>query len=214
MSRRGPRLERDVFASSAADSFTLFYKLKPYDDLASFSSLFMHDFDVMPAVIAAAASHHAFGLFIVPVLPGAAPFIQKRAKTLAKTRAPEPWYEFLLRHSTIHFNLPRSAFRGRGARFGGSSGIVAVFAQFGVNGRVKPSLGACKERSFVVRAVHGWPPERALQPVPQMWPRCSPLADQVGPKLSDDDAPAVPCYPPAVLNPPMHSPRLPSRWVW
>ena len=206
MCRRGPRIERDVFASSAADSFTMYYNLMPFDDLASFSSLFMHNFEVMPAVIAAAASHRAFGLFIVPVLPGAAPLIQRRAKSKAKTKAPMPWYDFLLQHSLLVFNLPRSAFHGPGARHGGCSGVVAVFAQFGVNGRIKASKGVCKERSFNVSTIRGWPPERKLQPVPQMWPRCSPLADSVAPRPSDDDAPAVPCYPPTVLDPPMALP--------
>lgn len=208
-SRRGPRIERDFCASSAADSFTIFEPLALYDDLASFNGLFMHNFNLMPAVIAAAASHKAFGVFVVPVLPGCGPRLQRRAKSKAKLRPPAPWFDFLLSHSLLHFELPRAAFSGPGAQLGRSCGVLAVFAQFGVNGPIKAASGACKEKSFVLHCIPSWPPSRRLQAVAQMWPRCSPLADAVAPSRADDDSPAVPLLSVPPLSPPMVPPASP-----
>lgn len=212
--RRGPRLDLDVFAKSADDAFCFFYELRAFDDLASFNGLYMHDFNLMPEIIAAAASHQAFGVFIVPVLPDRAPFILPPAKSSAKAKPAVPWFNFLMQHSLLSFNLSRAAFAGAGSALGCPSGVVAVLAQFGRNGRFKTAKGACKEKSFSVSVVPGWPPTRQLQPVAHMWPRCSPLADSVAPSPALDDSPPVPQWPVPADAAPVVFPSSPWNAVW
>jgi hypothetical protein len=217
--RKGVRIEVDIFANSAADSFTLYRKMRAYDDLASFNGLYLYDFLFMPAIIAAAASHQAFGVFVVPVLPDQPPLIFPVVKSQTSIKPGIPWFSFLLQHSLLTFNISRGVLSGAGAQLGGSSGVIAVLAQFGRNGRFKPSRGPCKEKSFDVFPIRGWPPYRQLMPVAQMWPRCSPLADSVAPILANDTSQPLPpivvpaCDPPMTLPPSPFNVSMVQRWA-
>lgn len=174
----GVRPELDIFARSGM-AFTRNYEWKLYDDLASFNCLLMHDFNVMPEVVAAAASHKGLAFFIVPVRPGKAPLIFKKGKTLAKNKPPEPWFDFLLKRKILTFDIPASAFTGLdGKPLAISGGVMAVLAQFGSGGQGGVAMRAKrKERHFKLTETPGWPSGHRLEPIPQMWPISSPLAD-------------------------------------
>ena len=76
------RIEADLFAPNPGASFTRPFSFESaYDDLASFNCLFFHDLDLMPEIIALAASHKAFGVFIVPVRPDDGPLILHVSKS-------------------------------------------------------------------------------------------------------------------------------------
>ena len=126
-SLRGVRVDVDLFAPSLERNFCAPYVWQPFDDLASLTCLLFHDPHHMPGVVACAAAHRALALFIVPVLPAAGPYIIPRAKTKAKAKAPEPWFDYLLRHSLLSFKIPRAAFRGPGgSNFAPHHGMMAV----------------------------------------------------------------------------------------
>ena len=71
---RGVRPDIDFFADEDS-SFCEFRPWSPFDDLASFTALFLHEFKFLPAAVAAAATHRALAFFVVPVQPGAPHFI-------------------------------------------------------------------------------------------------------------------------------------------
>ena len=167
----------------------------------------------MPGVVACAAAHRALALFIVPVLPAAGPYIIPRTKTKAKAKAPEPWFDYLLRHSLLSFKIPRAAFRGPGgSNFAPHHGMMAVLAQFGANGQVKsmkskpldaaaaPCTKPPKPKLFSLSCIPGWPRgSRCLRPAPEMFPRASPEGYTYQPSSSFDthttSSPSVPKLP-------------------
>ena len=62
----GVRPDLDLFAHPG-QAFTCEYKWQPFDDLASFNCLLLHDFRLMPKLVAAAASHKCLAFLVVPV---------------------------------------------------------------------------------------------------------------------------------------------------
>ena len=176
---RGARVEVDLFAPSAALSFCEPYKFQAFDDLASLNCIYFHDPHMMPGVVALAATHKAFGLFVVPVLPGARPLIQPRRTKKFKLPAAVPWFDFLLKHSVFNCPLPPGCFvSASGGDYKPGCGMLLVAANFGINAVSRAKRARRPETSIPIVCVTGWPATRKLGPVPDMWVMPSPFSEE------------------------------------
>ena len=157
-----------------------------------------------------AASHQALAFFIVPVQPGSPPLIRSKAPTLAKAKPPLPWFDFLLRRTIIQFHFPAVCISSRGQRLRHGRGVMAVLAQFGVNGSMKSS-GSRKEKVIHLNPVRGWPLQRRLAVMPQMFPASSPDTTLWQPSLDLDTAnPGAPRF----MKPPGAKPPVLPAQLW
>jgi hypothetical protein len=208
----GARITRDVFAESDTDSVCEVRGYSEWMSTGSFCGFYYCDFEFMPHVVASVLSHKGFGVFVVPVMPGALPTLAVLQKNEDESGqwSRYYWYDFLLSKSLLVFNLPADGFfvKGCGRIYRPPFGVQAIFAQFGSNGHFKAIPR--KERMFslsVVPQVLG--PKLGVRPF--LAHRVSPRCWDAGPLPSADVAPASPIFvvPPGIVAPV----ALPSRWV-
>ena len=180
---RHARIDRDVCGSSD-DSCTAQFGLQPWDCVGSILGLYLHDVHHMPGIVASVASNRGCGVFLVPVRPNASPKI--RPEDAKGDQEDLPWFEFLLRHTVLTFNIPRSSVTH--SRWQG--GFLIVVAQFGRNGRVKAGSNPRRaEHKF--KLVSEGPMPFVLPVHPELIPRASPLAASKYPTREKDTAEAA-----------------------
>lgn len=186
----GIRVEHDVMAPRPDFSFTQAFGFLPSQSLSTVIGLYLTDFEVMPAVVQAAADHRAAGVFIVPVRPGAAPLIYQNGSSIG------PWYNLLLRHSRFIVRLPCCAFHLHGRSPSSNTfGVVAVLADFGKNLFI--SKHRRPENTITIPppsiGTGGGPPPIfvPLGPVPFLTTRIGEEADRFCPSAAMDNAPPL-----------------------
>lgn len=192
----GVRLERDVLAGGSSSSVCEVYGLEGHMSCGSFVGLYATSGRDMPGVVAAVASYKGAGVFVVPVVPGAAPRIVSGGKSV-------PWYDFLLSHSKLVVGLPRGSVGGTG---------VAAVAVFAVFGRVHGLKGSPRsERRVDIEVIPDLVREGPKLGVrPRLLHRVSPLADSTGPTRGQDTAPGCDPFPGVELS--ERPSPLQSRW--
>ena len=178
---RGVRLERDVLATSCTSSLLPRWGLKPYESAATEFCLYLHNFNLMPEIVASAVTHRAAGLFLVrSTLAEPASFRSKKTS--------RPWLDFLLKTDALVFPIdPRGVTQDSHP----VHGVVAVVARFGLNSPFKQKRRP--ERSVSVSVQDGGT-SRSVGVVPRLWHRFSPLADPQGTAPMPDSAPASPSF--------------------
>jgi hypothetical protein len=187
------RPEADVCAFSRDESCCARGRPKAWESLAAQCCLFFHDPRLMPQVVAAAASHKAMGLFIVPEHTSV-------ATELVYTKgARRGWHEVLLSHALVTFGFAPSAIQGI---HGYGTRVLAVLAQFGLNNKPKRRRPAV-ECHYNLAALPGAAPPRLLPVIPVLLHRKSPSVDDRQPVLADDNSPAAALFvvPPDLVLP-------------
>jgi hypothetical protein len=149
----GVRLERDVLACNDAESRCPDWgSPPPYLPLSGFDGFYSAPFRVMPQVVAAVASHHGRGAFMVPVWkngrkPRWAMANIGRVQGKKKRHGGKPWYDFLMEHSVLSFDVGSDSFVGGGPGYG----VSIVVADFNFFGRFKPNAKKIpKSKRFTV----------------------------------------------------------------
>ena len=207
----GARIERDVFAPDASSAVSVVHGHAPWMSTGSFCGLYFCDFEFMPDVIAAVATHRGYGISVVPMVQTEKPALSVPRKVLGAdgvkrlTRARYGWYNYLMSHSRLVMDLPPDALvdRRTGDPLRFQCKIQAVLAQFGTNGQFKAAPR--KERIFRLKRVpalrlDGDGPKLAVRPaLPHMV--SLPLAQEGIPMKRDDVSPASPPFPPAPASP-------------
>ena len=111
----GVRLERDLFALSSATSACVAYGVPPqHIPAGAFDGLYFTTPADMPAVVAAVASWHGRGAFVVPADPSVAgpdqisrALLSSKSATLAKrVEGRMPWMDFLRAHTRLTITQP------------------------------------------------------------------------------------------------------------
>lgn len=110
----GMRLERDVLARSADYSGRpVRGPPDPFIPLSAFDGLYFGPAAILPAVVAAVASHHGRGVFIVCKNGDVGPTIGRIHGHKRSTKAaPLPWLEYLRKHTVLEVELPGDCFTG------------------------------------------------------------------------------------------------------
>lgn len=202
----GLRLERDVYAPSAAASVTPLFGRSTFESCSSFVGLYWADPHHMHAAVCMAHMHHACGVFIVPVWPR-----HPHAKPLKKKEAPTKrnWFRFLMKHSLLTIRLPTDAFsvNGQPARY--RHGMQAVFASFNFIGTFKSKRRP--EKVFSIRVVPELvSPSGKLGVTPVLLTQESPMAAERSPRA---DADSAPCSGPAPdVEAEFDAQPMPSTW--
>ena len=205
----GARVGRDVFSPSSALAVCPVFGHEPWMSTGSFCGLYYCDFRFMPSVVAKVASDKGYGIFVVPVVPGARPALALVQKGhVAGQVVRYAWYDYLMSKARLVFDLPAEAFTdASGAPVRHPHGVQAVFAQFGTNGRFKNKPRP--ERRFrlqIIPAVVG--PQLGVTPT--LIHMASPLAWDSVPGKRDDVLPACPAF---VVHEGVVPPTpLKSRW--
>jgi hypothetical protein len=189
---RGARIERDVLSPCKSSAVCEVSGCAGWQSTASFCGLYFCGFEHMPAVVATVASHRGYGVFVVPVVPEVGPALG----VLRTTKAPDGskrgvrrrygWYQYLLSHSRMVFDLPHDAFTTlEGEPLRHPFGVQAILAQFGTNGRFKAKPRV--ERSFrlhCIPALDSDGPKLGVRP--SLLHMVSPLAEDTIPTKDDD----------------------------
>ena len=194
---RGARIERDVFAPTPAEAVCDVHGIEPWMSATEFCGFYFADLDCMPNVVATVATHRGYGIFVVPVLPASPPLLHvprtvKGADGVRRAgHRRHGWYEYLMSHARLVFNLPADAFfdtsTGAARRF--PHKVQAVLAQFGTSGQFKSVPR--RERSFDLKRVRELDtdgPKLGVRPF--LSHMVSPLAAESIPTRADDVAPA------------------------
>ena len=210
---RGARIERDVLAPSETDAVCHIHGHAAWSSPGSYCGLYLRDFEFMPAVVAAVASHRGYGFFVVPCSQAAHPadVVQRQSSDGTKVWRSYGWYDYLMSYSLMAFDLPHDdsvTLSGRPLRF--PHNVRVVLAQFGRNGNFKAAPR--QEHTFRLRRIprldaNG--PKLGVRPV--LLHMSSPFPDEAFPSLADDVCPATapPDYCPDVPVPK----ALSSRWT-
>ena len=102
----GARIERDVMATTSASAVTGPYGCPPWLSTSSFCGIYFCDFRFMPNVVASVASHHGYGVFIVPVVPATKPAFKLTVKNIDGTgtarRYAHALASVLVKHTCAH----------------------------------------------------------------------------------------------------------------
>jgi hypothetical protein len=164
------RPERDVFAQSADDACTVFWGPPASGvPLGAVDGLFWGPVSVMAESVAAVASQHGRGLFIISLKDAAredAPLIGQvfNAKVGSGTSRREPWLAFLRKHQRISFE------------FEGRPDLQGIYASF--HHAVTPRAPPRKTSEFILQVVPNFGKARKLGAVADVLARATiPLPD-------------------------------------
>ena len=209
---QGARIERDVLAPNGDAAVCHVHGRSPWMSTGAFCGLYFCDFEFLPHVVAAVASHRGYGIFVVPKVPLTPPAIGKvqTGPSGAGVVCRYSWYDYLLSHALLTFELPVGAFTsldGKPVRH--PFGVQAVLAQFGQNGRFKSVPRP--ERRFKLKIIPALlvdGPKLGVRPV--LLHRVSHLAEDTSPTLPVDSTPASAPFETNGVEPPR---PLESRWA-
>lgn len=205
----GVRLERDVCATSAAESRCITFGRPSWLACSTFVGLYEPRPDQTAKTVAMAASHHAFGLFVVPVWPDQGPSIVRPKKQMAKTIPPEmSWFQLLRRYSLLEFNLC-SGCDVKDGRHGSHRPFdkMGFVANFDYIGKMKARTRIERVFTVCVLSGGGLPSDGKLGVSPFCPARTSPIADALAPTRELDTLKASPSYPVSELLSPLPTPK-------
>jgi hypothetical protein len=202
----GTRIECDFLANDATDTFCAYFGRQQNTSMASAVGLYLHDPTFMPQVVAAALTHQACGVFIVPVVPGQRPLILTKPNI-----QPIPWFDLLLSHSKLTVQLPSEGILQNAMMHPcpTTTKFVAIFARFGITPRFKTKIRPERSRKTLsLSCINS--KTRRLGPRPVLHHRVCEFADELSPTRADDKAPWSPPFPvqPDLVMP---APR-PTNW--
>ena len=199
----GWRVEKDLFAHSQSSSMCEVYGLCPYEWLGSVLGLYLCDIERAPEAVALAVSFDACGVFLVPARRpehrSRPPFVRRRDGSEV------PWYDMLMKHSVLTFDIPASAVSGTKVT-GSFMAVLANFDASRTNFVVKSNRR--KEKHFELAA---WPDcQTKLGICPELRHRMSPLPADQAPSLAKDTVKAAPPF----VVPPGLVPPKPAPTLW
>ena len=188
------RIERDVFATAAAQSACKFYGCERWRSWSTFIGWFFTGIDVtvIRRSLATAEVHHALGVFVVPKCTGA------------------EWFDALWERALLRITVPVYRVSGDRGHVSLVPGMVALVVSFGYIGRLKAKRRM--EREFVVYPIAALERGgvRKIPAIAVLQARSSPMPQAYMPSVDADVLPdAGPFVVPAGVVPP---PRKASIW--
>ena len=194
----GVRIEHDFMATSAIDAYGACFGQRQNMSMASALGLYLHDPEHMAGIVAAAITHRACGVFIVPVQQGLYPNIQRSASS-----PPVSAYALLHADSLLTVHLPPNGVRPGDDR---RSRYVAILARFGDTPKFKNKVRVERKRKTLTLRSTPYR-QRHLGPRPVLYHRVCQFADELSPQLCDDLAPASTPFPPqpSIPQPPQRA---------